>query len=138
MKTYLKDLTPDEVIRRLKAGEVVKNERTTTILKIIDGMVCRIWADGDIDYNMSISINKTADDYFEYPYNIKLEVGGRYKNKGGDQVCIFCCVNNIYKGVIMGTFDIFEWNEYGSYYKDGTESQLDIISEWSDDDVAED
>ena len=42
MKTYLKDLTPDEVIRRLKAGEVVKHEKGNYEKKWIDGIICTI------------------------------------------------------------------------------------------------
>lgn len=39
-KVYLKDLQPDEVIRRLKAGEVAKVEDSEYVFKFIDGMLC--------------------------------------------------------------------------------------------------
>ena len=72
MKTYLKDLRPDEVIRRLKAGEVVKHDMISDKYKIIDGMLWGFFDDGDISCNDSIRISRDSEYYFETPDELKL------------------------------------------------------------------
>ena len=52
MKTYLKDLTPEDVIKRLKNGEVVYGNGSW-IYKMIDGI---IWAFCDKEYYVGAMI----------------------------------------------------------------------------------
>lgn len=73
MKTYLKDLSPEEVIRRLKAGEVVKCEKTNFVYKVIDDLPCIIYDDGEVVYNASLTICKNGPFYFDTPTNSSLK-----------------------------------------------------------------
>lgn len=139
MKTYLKDLTPDEVIRRLKAGEVVRYRGTDYIIKYIDGVLCTLFDDGDVDINSILMIRKVGDYYFETPDELKLEVDKCYKTRDGRKafVSYYDEKNKQYHGCVLGRSEIVYWYENGSWYED-QEHDVDIISEWSDDDVAED
>lgn len=93
-KTYLKDLTPDEVIRRLKAGEVLIDE-------------------------------------------LKLEVGKCYKTRDGRKAFISFKTKDCFCGAVAESPDLFDWSENGKYMYKENEVGYDLISEWSDDDVAE-
>lgn len=138
MKTYLKDLTPEEVIRRLKAGEVVENEKCKIKYKIIEGVLCGLWTDGGIDYNARIISDKEKGWYFETPDELKLEVGKCYKTRDGRMAFVNFKDNKISSGVIVGSLDVFSWKEDGTYLHTAIDSNYDLISEWSDYDVAED
>lgn len=63
MKTYLKDLSPEEVISRLKAGEVVKVKGEKYTYKMIDGILCGLYGNGGFDFNTTIF--KSEQHYFE-------------------------------------------------------------------------
>lgn len=76
-KVYLKDLQLDEVIRRLKSGEILKNEQSKSQIKYIDGVLCRICENGTIEYNTNFWTCNIAH-YFEEPEELKLEVGKPY------------------------------------------------------------
>lgn len=139
MKTYLKDLTPDEVIRRLKAGEVLKCEERV-VTKLVEGMLCTYYADDNIRLNSSIYIDDFAKEnlYFETPDELKLEVSKRYKTKDGRMAFISLEVGEFFSGVVEGDNSILVWNKKGEYSDRVIGDNLDLISEWSDDDVAED
>lgn len=138
-KVYLKDLQPDEVIRRFKAGEVAKNDRFGISYKIIDDILCGIWGDGGVTYNVAIAIDKDELSYFEEPEELKFELGNRYKTRDG-HCAIFHYIdknNNVfpYKFVIVGENHFYATDKDGRRYKD-TENRLDIVAGWSDDDGA--
>lgn len=142
-KVYLKDLTPDEVIRRLKAGEVLKTIDEDTEMKIVEGLLCSFYKDGSFTINGDFHIDKDLDKYyyFEEPEELKLEDGKCYKTRDGH--CAICHYidkkDNMfpYKFVVVGEYVAFSTNEDGRLYKN-TEDKLDLISEWSNEDVAED
>ena len=135
MKTYLKDLTPDEVIIRLKAGEVVKHEKGNYEKKWIDGIICTIFNAGGFVINDCLGCDESA--YFETPDELKLEVGKKYKTRDNRTVFIYNFDEKLdypFCGVIMGTSDCcYNWGKNGRFYY-SEETEDDLISEWSDDD----
>ena len=137
-KVYLKDLQLDEVIRRLKSGEILKNEQSKSQIKYIDGVLCRICENGTIEYNTNFWTCNIAH-YFEEPEELKLEVGKPYKTKSGEKAFItdFNKYTRKYRGVIVGiNEEFFSWQVQGIL--DGTDHAYDIVAEWGDDDVAKD
>lgn len=139
MKTYLKDLAPAEVIQRLQTGEEVKNDATSIIYKIVDGILCGIWPDREIEYNTTLTVCVNSNFYFETPDELKLEVGKCYKTRDGRKAFIsyYDKNDNEYHGCINGKAGDMCWCENGLWYEN-EENDPDLISEWSDDDVAED
>lgn len=138
MKKYLKDLTPEEVIRRLKAGEMVKDDRCDVVVKMIDDIISSVFSDGSIRLNVTLDLFDD-DSYFETPDELKLEVGKCYKTRDGRKafVCFFMYGVNRYKGVIVGESFCksgYEWDEKG-LLRNYMLSEVDLISEWSDDDA---
>lgn len=138
-KVYLKDLQPDEVIRRLKAGEVVKcetdeHEPMKGQYKMIDGVLCGFFEGGDILYGAAIEQDNGF--YFEEPEKLKIEVRKPYKTKDGRKAFI-SVVDDMYAyGIIEGNSVVTTWGHNGVC--DTDDDGGDLISEWSDDDVAED
>lgn len=135
-KVYLKDLKPDEVIRRLKAGEVVKDEKSKEIIKMIEGILSFISPLGNIRLN--IILNPLCPDYyFEEPEKLKIEVGKCYKTRDGRKA--FICYNDekedYFWGSIQADIGGTRWKENGLWIR-SEENDIDLISEWSDDDVA--
>lgn len=137
MKTYLKDLTPEEVIRRLKAGEVIKNEQEKNIIKYIDDVLCNFCENGTVEYNTNFWICNCSY-YFETPDELKLEVGKCYKTRDGRKAFVYLEVGDYFSGVVEGDDKIYVWNEKGEYSNRAMECRLDLISEWSDDDAEKD
>lgn len=89
-KVYLKDLKPDEVIRRLKSGEVIKSKYSTKAeIKMIGGVICRI-SEHEILYGGALVVYKSGAGYdqyyFEEPEELELEDGKRYKTKSGKNI----------------------------------------------------
>lgn len=65
MKTYLKDLTLDEVVNRLQAGQVAKCDNVPIKFKIIGGMLCGLWDNREIEYNATLLISHDSTFYFD-------------------------------------------------------------------------
>ena len=136
MKTYLKDLTPDEVIRRLKAGEAIKNAvDDTESYKFLDGFIVKHNDDG---YFLSCELYLSESPlYFETPDELKLEVGKCYKTRDGRKAFVYKYDNPVFQGVLVESDGLLSWGKDGRVFI-SREDDLDLISEWSDDDVAED
>ena len=138
-KVYLKDLQPDEVIRRLKAGEVAKHTKGNYKKKLIDGFICTIFNSGRFVVNDYLVNDESA--YFEEPEKLKLEVGKCYRTRDGRKAFISSINNDSefpFRGIIIGFDSTAVWLENGKFNVYQSENDLDLISEWSDDDVAED
>ena len=134
-RVYLKDLPIDEVIRRLKAGKILKNEQNKGQIKYINGVLCKICENGTIEYNTNFWTCNVVH-YFEEPEELKLEVGKCYRTRDGRKAFI-SVVNDMYAcGIIEGNSVVTTWGHNGVC--DNDDDGEDIISEWSDDDVAED
>lgn len=133
MKTYLKDLAPDEVIRKLKAGEVLTDEQNNGKIKYIDGVLCYFCANGVIEYN--VKFYSQSDYYFETPDELKLEVGKCYKTRDGRKAFIssYNSSTKYFKGAVIDFLNLAVWTENALYLYASEESNLDLISEWSDD-----
>ena len=138
MKTYLKDLTPEEVIERLKAGEVVNFEEYSTKIKMIEGFLSSVFQDGTIRLNVSIDLFDERC-YFETPDELKLEVGKCYKTRDGRKTFISYVAKDdeMCFGCIQDDNTVTSWHKNGSFFAEEIDN-LDLISEWTDDDVAED
>ena len=135
MKTYLKDLTPEEIIRRLKAGEVVKNEQSKNIIKYIDDVLCNFCENGTVEYNTNFWICNCSY-YFETTDELKLQEGKRYKTRGGYMAFLAEYGEDSYfYGSVKGYCIGFHWRCDG---KHDSKSSFDIVAEWSDDDVEKD
>lgn len=136
MKTYLKDLTPEEVIRRFKAGEVAKNSLNQEVF-IIDGVFCERVKDNK--FNINISLFHCENFYFETPDELKPEVGKCYKTRDGRKAFISYVAKDdeMCFGCIQDDNTVTSWHKNGSFFAEEIDN-LDLISEWSDDDVAED
>ena len=135
MKTYLKDLTPEEVIRRLKAGEVVKHDNGNYEKKLIEGIICTFFNSGGFVVNDALSDN--SSEYFETPDELKLEVGKCYKTRDGRKafISIQNKLDKKFSGIFVGCNSCCAWFNDGCYKIDKSESSFDLISEWRDDDV---
>lgn len=137
-KVYLKDLPIDEVIRRLKAGKVVRYDNTATISKLIEGFLCDVFTDGDYRICSYISARSQLQPHFEEQEQLKLEVGKCYRTRDGRKAFIFVKDDYNYRGVVVGSAHDYAWRENCKSVYSTDDNDLDIISEWSDDDVAED
>lgn len=131
MKTYLKDLTPKQIIKRLKKGEVVKvdcNEyQELTHLKMIDGIICRFFNDGSVMIGGGFSIENC---YFEEE-PLLLKAGKFYKTDHDNKVFIYFIGNDdIARGVLPEQDD----RDFYTYDINGKslEKAGNIISEWED------
>ena len=141
-KVYLKDLKPDEVIRRLKAGEVIKHTRGNYEKKLIDGFICTIFNSGRFvinDYLTNDYLTNNESACFEEPEEFKLEVGKCYRTRDGRKAFVssYNSSTKYFRGAVIDFLNLAVWTEKGLYLC-ATESGLDLISEWSDDNVAED
>lgn len=132
MKTYLKDLTPEEIIKRLKNGEIIKFDGNNAFhIKMIDGIICRF-------YNRNnFVINGEFDNdgfYFETEEPFEIKEAGLYKTRDGRKVFVSDISKNpnrIYKisGIIEGDALSSNWTVYGS---ETMGVGNDIISKWED------
>lgn len=141
-KTYLKDLTPEEVIRRLQAGEVLREDDSKIKIKLVEGMICSYFSNGSVLINDSVLFddNTKEDFYFETTDKLKLEVGKCYKTRSGKKAFICHKVNesDCFVGTVAGERNngfLQEWDIHGN--KDMDDNDLDLISEWSDDEEKE-
>jgi hypothetical protein len=136
MKTYLKDLTLDEVIDKLKSGESIKYATSDAETKYRDNMLLTILPDGKYTINVQISscLNRVA--YFETPDELKLEVGKCYKTRDGRKAFVSVVDDTYAYGIIEDDRLVTIWIQNGVCDTDDRDD--DLISEWSDDDVEKD
>lgn len=132
MKTYLKGLTPEEIIKRLKNGEIIKFDGNNAVyIKMIDGIICRFYGD------FYFIINGGFDNdgfYFETEEPFEIKEAGLYKTRDGKKVFVSCITNECLQpvtGVIQGENNTTSWYLSGEY-EQADESPYDIISKWED------
>lgn len=131
-KIYLNTLTPEEIIKRLKNGGVIKVRRCCEIeYKIVNGFLCRLNA-GKLT---SISSELFIDDedmeyYFEEPEEFKVEKTGKYKTRDGRiaYVSLLYDSGSDYKarGIIEGRDTSSSWTLDGLYCIGG-ETECDLV-----------
>lgn len=133
MKTYLKDLTPEEITQRLKNGEVVKMEHSASYIKMIDGIMVRFYPLHKPYINAPINLDND-DFYFETEEPLTFEEGKFYKTRDGRKVFVSCIINGdfpLVRGVIQGEECITSWYLSGEY-EQCFKNDVDIISKWED------
>lgn len=135
MRVYLKDLTIEEIIKRLKDGEIIVNELNGDECMMIDGVICSRLNNGSVLINDSIS----RDDFkfFKTKECFMITETGLYKTRDGRKVL----VSNIYDpeeitykvlGLIEGDSDTTTWTVEGWFESDSNESKDDIVAKWDD------
>lgn len=141
MKTYLKDLKLNEVIKRLKNGEVIKDERSDDTIKYYDGMICRLFKNGTYLISTTIPSDPDFPYYFEEDH-FEIKETGFYKTRDGSKVYIswikyyndngMCASSDefVCYGIFENGDNVFTWNVFGK--SNLNSDKLDIISKWED------
>lgn len=137
MREYLNNLPTKEIIERLLAGKIAKNDLGRT-LYAINGVLCSSIPNEKTVIGACVGVSDFENLYFEEPAELKLEVGKCYKTRDGRKAFI----SDIYEdktclGVISGEKNFYQWHDNGKFLGE-LENNTDLISEWSDEDVAED
>lgn len=134
MKTYLKDLTTEEIIKRLKNGEVAKTGNDKDYYKMIDGVICYYCSDGD-DGIGTIIYKKSDNAYFETEEPFEIKEAGLYKTRDGRKVFVSHIgdSDNTYNisGIILNDYLSKTWTIEGRI-NTGYKDNEDIISKWED------
>lgn len=131
MKRYLN--TPEEVIRALKEGKVVKGKDYK--YKLIDGIICSLnekqgchrWTVGD-------TIFDSETPHIEELEPIKLEVGKFYRTRNGKKTFVFAKITNYSYPFYVAT--VGELNAY-SVNAEGRQTNseplpLDLVAPWEE------
>lgn len=126
MKEYIKDLTVETVISRLKQGEVLTDGRRH--VECIDGMIV---LKCEKDWVINYSISKEFDElYFDRPApELKLEIGKFYKTRDGKKAYVFAVNSEGKYNVAIegeGAYSVFA----GGYYSEEEETDGDLIGLW--------
>lgn len=131
MKTYLKDLTPEEIIKRLKNGEVIKIKDSKEYFKMIDDVICRFFDYGDVGIG-SLLYAGPDDAYFEIEEPLTFEEGKFYKTREGKKAYISKITTTRFYGIITGKTALDTWNLDGMHWRDKSPHKNDLISKWED------
>lgn len=127
MKEYIKNLTPETVISRLKQGEILTDGEKT--IEYIDGLLV---AKRDDDWAINPAISKSFDDFYFYrpAPELELEIGKFYKTRDGKKAYVFA-VNSAGKFNVAiegeGAYSVFA----GGYYSEEEETDGDLIGLWA-------
>lgn len=128
MKQYLNELTAQEVIEKLKAGETLQNTNNQR-LEYIDGFLIG-YKDNDWFLYPSLSSTKLNLFYFERPEpELKIEIGKFYATRDGKKAYVFSKNSEDKYCVAIegeGVYTVFE----GGYYSEESETDGDLISLW--------
>lgn len=130
MKTYLKDLTPEEIIKRLKNGEVPKSLLNRGIIKLVDGVMFMAKTDGSIIINPRLEI--TYDLYFETEEPLTFEEGKFYKTRDGKKAYISRITTTYIYGIITEKTSSETWELDGTHWNKEHPHKNDLISKWED------
>lgn len=138
MREYLNNLPTKEIIERLLAGKIAKNDLGRT-LYAINGVLCSSIPNEKTVIGACVGVSDFENLYFEEPEKLKIEVGKCYKTRDGRKAFISAIrnSNDVFFGCIQGDFDRTAWHSNGLFMMNET-SDYDLISEWSDEDVAKD
>lgn len=133
MKTYLKDLTTEEVIKRLKNGEFLQNP-FGGYYKMVDGIICKFLPSGNTVIADCLSSQINGDCYFETEEPFEIKEAGLYKTRDGRKVFVSCIINGdipLVRGIIQDEEHITSWYLSGEY-EQCFKNNEDIISKWED------
>lgn len=148
MKQYIKDMTPEEIIQRLKNGEILHPLNPDGYYKMIDGVLCEFYKNELQFINTQIGsvyrpdLNEGFDYYFETKEPFKITESGFYKTKDRSKVYISWIKtydmdgynlpeeDYICYGIFEGGDNVFTRNVFGK--SNSSSDKLDIISKWED------
>lgn len=138
MKKYTKDMTVEEVIRRLWAGEIVRCNESDIVYRISNGLLCSY--DGDCGcIGIGVRLNPWCDQYyFDCPDEFKITKTGLYRTRDGRKVFVSKIdpeedSNYPVSGLVEGADSIGTWSTSGLW--DGIVSKTtnrDIVGEWNE------
>lgn len=138
MRKYTKDMTTEEVIRCLWAGEIVRVLDSDTTYRISNGLLCRYKDDGGCD--IGVQLNPWCDQYyFDCPDEFKITKTGLYRTRDGQKVFVSHIVKDDedcdfpVEGVIEGSSEVHNWRTSGLW--DGYVYKIadkDIVGEWNE------
>lgn len=138
MKTYLKDLTTEEIIKRLKNGEILHPVNPDFYIKMIDGVLCEFYNNELHFINMQVGSvyrpdsNEGYDFYFETEEYLTFEEGKFYKTREGKKAYISRITTTYIYGIITGKTSMDTWNLDGMHWINKDPHKNDLISEWED------
>lgn len=128
MKQYIKDLTPEMIISRLKNGEVLKNDENAT-LEMIDGFIIGKRNDNWC-INPAFGSLSFDDYYFEIPEpELNIEIGKFYKTREGEKAYVFNITLDNKYGVVVENKMPYVVSEHG-FYSDEEETDKDLVELW--------
>lgn len=137
-KVLLKDLTPEEIIKRLRKGEVIKCEDSNKITYLIDGIIVSeelLLENGEnvkhVIFGSHFFVNYKVDYlYFEEEEPFKITETGFYKTRDGRKVYVSDVENYAY-GVVDGERRIRNWSLEGRWAVTNLDD-IDIVAKWED------
>lgn len=131
MKTYLKDLTPEEIIKRLKNGEFLQSP-FGGYYKMVDGIICKFLPNGNTVIAECLSSQMNGDCYFETEEPFEIKEAGLYKTRDGRKVFVSKIYDDCILGLVDGDEELMNWKLNGFVFNDEREDNQDIISKWED------
>lgn len=128
-KTYLSTLEPEEIIKRLKNGEVINDEESISTIKMIDGVIVKEYAQ-EMTFNYAFTVDSVDDYYFEEEEKFEITETGLYKTREGGRVFI-SAIEDYAFGIVEGEKIRRDWYLTGRF-GEGLKSRIDIVSKWED------
>ncbi len=131
-KIYLNKLTFEEIIKRLKGGEVVKIKDSNDFYKMVDGIIFKYIGEYRI-VTCEIHIDEPYY-YFEEEKPFEITETGLYKTRDGRKAFVY----RVDRTTIFSVEYVIENDicrsatKYGFNLLGNTESNLDIVSKWEE------
>ena len=138
MKTYLKDLTPEEIIKRLKNGEILHPVNPDFYIKMIDGVLCEFYNNELKFINVQVGSvyrpdsNEGYNFYFETEEPLTFEEGKFYKTRDGKKAYISKITTTRFYGIITGKTSLETWSLKGTHWYHKSPHKNDLISKWEE------
>ena len=129
MRTYLKNLTLEEIITRLKKGEIIKVRNSEIYTRMVDNIIVRFFPKNKPYINPAIDLN---NDNFYFEERFKIKETGFYKTRDGRKVFVSKIYDDCIIGLIDGDEELMNWNLNGFVFDDEREDNQDIIGKWED------
>jgi len=138
MKTYLKNLTPEEIIKRLKNGEILHPVNPDFYIKMIDGVLCEFYNNELKFINVQVGSvyrpdsNEGYDFYFETEEPLTFEQGKFYKTRDGKKAYISRITTTYIYGIITEKTSSETWELDGTHWNKELPHKNDLISKWEE------
>lgn len=132
-KIYLNTLKDEEVVERLKNGEVIHMEGCNCKIKMMEGVIVTKFKDVT-QFGMGFAVYSVNTFYFEEEEPFEITQPGFYKTRDGRKAYVYCINNeSLYpvKFVIENFTRNFEATQFG-FLTDGNCECFDLVSKWDD------